>query len=297
MIMNSESILFADNDERFLRIRSEFLMRAGYNVIKVSSPEETRQVLREDSVALAILDIRLRDDSDDRDTSGLEIAREMAPGVPKIMLTGFPTWEAVRDALGPRVGDGPPAVDFIHKQEGPQALLLAVDWTLRQPQLKANIMREFEIQSLMALPPLLVDLGPEEGALRLKRSLDVTALQLSQHREREDRRASRYHLWGLVMAIMGMVLILVVTLSALIDNTAPATLPLFVSAICEAAGILFFRREDAAHRRIKMYWLRLNETNDLGMLLRVTDTLPTVESREEYKKKIINGALRKWFGE
>jgi predicted nucleotide-binding protein len=46
--------------------------------------------------------------------------------VPKIIITGFPTVKAAREALGSRVNGLPPAVDFIDKSDGPQNLIEAV---------------------------------------------------------------------------------------------------------------------------------------------------------------------------
>ena len=125
-------ILFADNDRDFLDTRSEFLEAEGYRVLKAYSPEDARAVLDHRRVHLAILDIRLRDDSEG-DISGLELAQEGAyEALPKIMLTGFPTVEAVRVALKPRIGSLPLAVDYIPKKgeegrKGPAVLIETVE--------------------------------------------------------------------------------------------------------------------------------------------------------------------------
>jgi len=132
-------ILFADNDANFLKTRTEFLRQEGYHVIEAANSTEARQRLGAGGIDLAILDIRLEDDGDERDLSGLWLAKETAEKVPtivtsgfmeqmvpKIILTGFPSYENVREALAPRVGGLPAAVDFVAKQEGPEALLAAI---------------------------------------------------------------------------------------------------------------------------------------------------------------------------
>jgi DNA-binding response OmpR family regulator len=125
-------ILFADNDRDFLETRSEFLETEGYAVLKASSPQEARDVLDRKRVHLAILDIRLTDDSDG-DISGLELAQEDAyRSLPKIMLTGFPTVEAVKTALKPVLDRMPPAVDFISKKRGADALIEAIEQAFDQ---------------------------------------------------------------------------------------------------------------------------------------------------------------------
>jgi hypothetical protein len=78
-------------------------------------------------IDLAILDIRLTDDADEKDRSGLAIAREVAPLVPKIILTAYPSYKFVREILQPRADALPPAVDFVAKQDGPEAMMASVE--------------------------------------------------------------------------------------------------------------------------------------------------------------------------
>ena len=121
-------VLFADNDPDFLNTRAEFLEAAGYHVIKALSLKVARQILSEAHIHLAILDIRLVDDDDEKDISGLTLAKDPAfRQIPKIILTGFPSVKAVRDALGPAMDGLPPAVDFIAKADGQDTMIDAVN--------------------------------------------------------------------------------------------------------------------------------------------------------------------------
>jgi CheY-like chemotaxis protein len=120
-------ILFADNDPDFLQTRCEYLEQAGHHIVTARGPTEARGILSRGNIDLAILDIRLEDDDDEKDASGLILAREVAFSVPKIILTGFPSVEAARIALGSRLDGLPPAVDFIDKREGPGALIKAIE--------------------------------------------------------------------------------------------------------------------------------------------------------------------------
>lgn len=121
-------ILFADNDPDFLVTRAEFLTNEGYHVLKAFSLDEAQQLMDEAYVHLAVLDIRLVDDDDEKDVSGLTLAKEPAYRfVPKIILTSFPTTDAVREALRLQLDGLPPAVDFVDKTEGPEALIRAVE--------------------------------------------------------------------------------------------------------------------------------------------------------------------------
>ncbi len=142
--MDNLTILLADNDQEFLESRGEFLQEEGFNVVKVSDSTQARRKLEEGDVDLAILDIRLENDADDHDLSGLRVAQEAAKQiptliasgyfqdwVPTIMLTGFPSYEDIREALEPKVGEIPATVAFISKQEGPEAMLVAVRKALK----------------------------------------------------------------------------------------------------------------------------------------------------------------------
>src|SRR5262245_51690656 len=130
--MSPNRILFADNDDRFRSTRAEFLQDS-YEVIEARSVQEAEQYLRDNRIHLAIFDLRLEDDDDTGDISGLTLAKEAAyRAVPKIILTGFPSVEAMRAALAPKLEGLPLAVDFLAKQDGPYALLQAVESAFAQ---------------------------------------------------------------------------------------------------------------------------------------------------------------------
>jgi DNA-binding response OmpR family regulator len=123
--MRKAKLLLADNDSHFLGTLGEYLEAHKVNVHYASSVDEARRSLEDDWFDVAVLDIRLVDDSDDKDHSGLDLARGVAPGIPKLILTSFPSWQAVRDSLG-QGRDGEPAVAFLAKEEGVDAVARAV---------------------------------------------------------------------------------------------------------------------------------------------------------------------------
>ncbi len=128
--MAKATILFADNNAAFLKIRSEFLENKGYKVIPAIDPEDAEKKLNDQSIDLAVVDIRLRDDDDEKDMSGITLAKEVARSVPKIILTGYPDVNYVREVLKPQIKGPDIAVDFVAKAEGPKALLDAIEKTL-----------------------------------------------------------------------------------------------------------------------------------------------------------------------
>jgi hypothetical protein len=87
----------------------------------------------EQPIDLAIIDIRLQDDRDDKDTSGLRLAHAFMSGhaAPKIIITSYATVDVVREALQPNGSGVRPAVRFVTKQEGLDQLLTAVQQALQ----------------------------------------------------------------------------------------------------------------------------------------------------------------------
>jgi DNA-binding response OmpR family regulator len=115
--MSVKRILLADNNVDFLDALAESLERSGYEVLKASNPDSARRILDGEWVHLAILDNRLTDDLDPNDFSGIALAKDSNKAVPKIILTAYQTWQAVREAMGTMEEETPPAIYFVSKQE------------------------------------------------------------------------------------------------------------------------------------------------------------------------------------
>ncbi len=125
---STRRILLADNDPVALALHQEFLEQHGYEVVTAGTPLAAWSALVEQAIDLAIIDIRLQDDLDDKDTSGLRLARAFMNGqaAPRIIITSYATVDTVREALQPNGNGQRPAVSFITKQEGLAKLLTAV---------------------------------------------------------------------------------------------------------------------------------------------------------------------------
>ena len=167
--MNKGRILFIDNVERFLKVRSEFLEAARYEVLKALTLEEAKRLLQDGWVHLAILDIRMVNDDDDSDISGLTLAKDPAyRAVPKIILTGFPTYQAVREALGPALDGLPPAVDFVAKQEGPEVLIQAVERAFAEHvRINWDLHLRWDERERLSFPHLVTLIEPEADSAYL----------------------------------------------------------------------------------------------------------------------------------
>ena len=70
--------------------------------------------------------MRLENDRDKYDNSGLDIAQQVRRDIPKIINTNHDSAEAVLVALKMDYADLPPAVNFVFKRDGAEALRLAI---------------------------------------------------------------------------------------------------------------------------------------------------------------------------
>src|SRR6476659_4135176 len=107
-----QTILLADNNQGARERWARVLREAGYEVYLAKNPEEAREILDGEKIGLAILDLRLEQDTDEHDLSGVWLAKERAyRDIPKIILTAFqPRFGELRDVLGTLVDELPHAV-------------------------------------------------------------------------------------------------------------------------------------------------------------------------------------------
>jgi DNA-binding response OmpR family regulator len=127
--MTAPRILIADNFEGFLTSCAEFLELQGFDVVTARSIQEAEHHLAHTYLHAAVLDMRLIDDTDRLDKSGVNLARQSDPSVVKIILTNFGTFESTRDAMA-TTESGSPAFYVLSKDEGPQELLTQLNRAL-----------------------------------------------------------------------------------------------------------------------------------------------------------------------
>ncbi len=127
-------ILFMENDVDFIDVHASVFENAGYQVEKAYSLEEAKALLAERYFHLAIFDIRMLDDDDPKDISGLLLAQAKEYGrLPKLILTGYPqNYDHVRQALSVNADGTQPAVNFLGKSEGVKVFIEAVGRAFEQ---------------------------------------------------------------------------------------------------------------------------------------------------------------------
>ena len=295
--MTAKIILMADNMKDFLDERREFLENKGYTVITAYHPTDAEKILERGAVDLAILDIRMVDDDDQEDTSGLELARKFGPSIPTIMLTGYPTWEAVKEMLGKDLNGLSPAVDFIAKQEGPEAMVRAVDLTIENPKLKENLLDEFQVESSQALNEQLAKMEPAETTDKFQKSLERTERDLLRFRKEISQQAERYQNTAIWMGVVGMIVIVFGAALVYFNVTPLAVLSGVAGLVSEAISLLFIRRAVQASKMVDKNYKKLQEIYKASHLVSICDTIEKRSRREETKVMIVGRLAEKWFRE
>lgn len=120
-------ILLMDNRGEILNKWGKLLANEGYKVISANTLEEAEDILINRWIHLAILDIRMKDENDENDISGLLLAKKSEfRTVPKIILTAHRVFDYALqgyelDAEGHHV-----AFAFIPKDKGAKVLLESI---------------------------------------------------------------------------------------------------------------------------------------------------------------------------
>lgn len=141
-VLPQKTILFADNDVSFLKTSKTFLEKAGYKVVTATNPEESINALQTAKIDIAIFDLRLENDNDERDQSGLVLAKNIAFTMPKIIVTSYPSYNYVREALRPQLDGVSTIVKFISRNEGLIAIREAIEDILEVTLMKKEGMRQ-----------------------------------------------------------------------------------------------------------------------------------------------------------
>lgn len=259
------TLLLADNDLDYLDPCRDFLVSAGFEVRIATSPAQAKEALERGGIDLAILDVRLVNNKDEKDFSGITIARTVAPEVPKILLTKWPTYETAVRSLGSSLDGLPRPADCVDKNSDPEELLTAVRNAL-----------EFES--------------------RYHASSNNLASKLDQdYREARQQSRLNYRL-SLIIAALGAAIIFAGAYLALNDKKYVAILSAMAGVLAEATTVLFFKRTDSANERMDRYHRELLETRELEILLDACEELPGGKMRDQCKERVINTATAMWLG-
>ncbi|GAB4450190.1 MAG: hypothetical protein Fur0044_45730 [Anaerolineae bacterium] len=112
-------VLVVDNDSDFRDSVALLLQARGYTVFATGNRFEAMALAARERVHVAVLDVRMENDPDRDDTSGLTLARQLDPLIVKIVVTAYPSVPVVRGSYNV-------AFKFVGKDELPGGLLEAL---------------------------------------------------------------------------------------------------------------------------------------------------------------------------
>jgi CheY-like chemotaxis protein len=296
ILMGSKKILLVDNASQYRETVRDFLDQQGYQVLTAPDLETARNIFEKDRPDLAVPDIRLMDLSDEKDVSGLALAKETDPSIPKIFLTAFPSFEVVREALVPTPNGFPLAVGFVAKQERLYKLLDTIELALWRPNplYEANLLRAFNADSLDALRVRLDEIGPHEFIHRFQESAEAAAASLAELRDFEERRASVIHTTGLIAGVVWIILILSAFAVLLMGALRLALLLLVAGIAIYVARMFVLMREKQANERVRSRSEELDEVRrDLHLfdLTNEIDSRPTENKEQSSQRKAADRPL------
>ncbi len=125
-------ILLVDNIPETLILTSEYLEQNGYAVQSAAQPFHALVLFIDYPIDLAVIDVRLQNENDEHDKSGIKLAQilQLIRPLPIIVVSTYRSVSAVRKSLHHLPGKRAPAVYFLLKREGYPALLDAIEQAL-----------------------------------------------------------------------------------------------------------------------------------------------------------------------
>ncbi|HKP86542.1 MAG TPA: response regulator [Blastocatellia bacterium] len=143
--MSKTRILLSDNDPVALASQKEFFESNGFQVFPTENREDAKKIHRRGMIDVAVLDVRLEHDDDERDYSGLELAEEVVQQTPTIIYSRLNDIESVRERIYPGASEFSPRLVFVNKKEELPVLLARVK--------KALALSSGSASSFFGLPP------------------------------------------------------------------------------------------------------------------------------------------------
>ena len=185
----NKKILFIENNAEFISLACRLLRARGYMVHEATGPAEARQALEREYYPLLIIDIRLEDDNNELDQTGLELFREPPyADIAKIVMTSYPSFENAQRSFG--------YADALISKDDPSKLVQEVDKVFKEHvhfNWSLSFTRERAIPISLLQVVELIDPSLAEAQL-LHRSEELLFLLMGVFREYDQVRLDRI-LW------------------------------------------------------------------------------------------------------
>lgn len=267
--MKKKVILLADNEERFREAFRKLLNKQGYKVIIAKTPKEALRILQTQrySIDLAILDLRLKNDKDDKDLSGLDIAKRTDSLIPKIIISAYPTFEAAREALGPSIEQLPPAVYFLDKNE--------------TSEYQMEVVRD----SFLTFQNWFLD------------TQDQINRRLAEDYDTARKEASTQFKLGILISMVFVAVIVAGIVLALKNQEVIGSATVIAGTAVEICNFIFFARIDKAHERVDRFHYERIQAKRIENSLAATDRFLEGERQQDTIEYIIKTSVSAWLKE
>ncbi|MEW6618945.1 MAG: response regulator [bacterium] len=177
-------ILLVDNESSELDAWKFNLEQQGYMVFSAGSPDEAKELLKKERVHLAVIDLKLIDHNDDKDTSGIELAKRIDSIIPKIILTGFDSYETGRMARSPRFGGI--AFDYISKKDPPSSLIETIEDAFNKV-IKINFNLKVRLEEKLSSGVTITNLEDEKAFEFLLEEIFIKGKDSEEEKKRMSR--------------------------------------------------------------------------------------------------------------
>lgn len=259
-------ILVADNDPVWVRNLSEIIQGAGYSVISAKNPKEAMAIIGNHEADLAVVDLRLEEDTDPNDISGLHVAEDTDRTVPKIIVSGYATISDAAQHLKLDLEGFPTILDFVLKTEVSKRLVPS-------------------IQRAMKLKKTLLSVAEGKVATQLNKDYS------------DARKDAKLHFWtSLILSAIFVIPIVWGVFEFHLE--APKTSFIFAVVGVVVAQIthhLFNSNLKFLYSRVDRFHAELLEANRFERLLEATSEFDERQKREQYKLLLIEAAATRWL--
>lgn len=175
-------VLLIDNIPGLVEANVADLQQQGYTAIGVTAAHDALELIKDRWIHLVVIDLRLSDEADALDYSGVELAiNPLFQMYPRIIYTAYPSFETYR-RLQKHFGQLPESLIISSKQEQPLIEIVADAFgptaTDRRSQVGINFAQRLEYTDrpdTRALVSLLEDM-PDDGNLFMDRVREVEDL-------------------------------------------------------------------------------------------------------------------------
>lgn len=179
-------ILLVEDDTDYGTTMKQYLEISGFEVIWLNSPKCVTDVLRQQKISLAVLDIMLPIQD------GFSLSKEIQtlhPSLPFLFLT------AKNQNLDRLTGLKLGAADYISKTCDPEELKLRIDNIIRNANHSSFSQKEYQIGEYTLYPELFKLTHPRQTTHLTKKECDLLLLLIQYNKQLIKRETILHRLW------------------------------------------------------------------------------------------------------